>query len=137
MENLLFLHEESSFRLARYLRRKFGKKLGCDEKSLILFFKTMRLVFSFYKDVDEHSVLIGVEFCMAEDEKGETSLVSNLVLNNQAMIEFKNKPLIEAVSRMFSPKLIKDKRMLIHWNTVEEFEAKARVSKEEATKIER
>lgn len=136
MENLLFLHEESAFRLARYLRRKLGKKAGCDEKSLILFFKTMRLLFSFYKDVDEHSVLIGVEFVLNQIESEGSMLTSFLVLNDKKVIEFRNKSLNEAVLRMFSPKLSKDNKILIHWNAIEEFEAKLKVSKE-ANEIER
>lgn len=123
-DNLVFLFEDISFRLARYLRRKFGKKLGSDEKSLTMFYKALRHTLSYYKDVDEESALVGIEFLVTKLPKKDVSVNLFLVLHDRRTIEVKNSNLADAVTQMFGPKLVKDGKIFFHWKQVEEFEDK-------------
>lgn len=129
-DNLVFLFEDVSFRLARYLRRKFGKKIGSDEKSLIMFHKSLRHILNYYKDVDDESALVGIEFVVVRVPDKDASICLFLVLHDKRTIEVKNINICEAATQMFGPKLVKDGKIFFHWKQIEDFEEKVSAQEE-------
>lgn len=130
-DNLVFLHEDVALNLVKYLRRKFGKKIRSDAKSLMLFYKTLRYTLNFYKNINDKSATIGIEFVFAKSDDDNSALIKILlVLNNGTLIEIKNSNLGEAVAQMFGQKLFKEKRLFFHWSKIEEFEQKLAATEE-------
>ena len=129
--NLVFLFEDASFKLARYLRRVFGKKTGCDEKSLILLHRALRHTLSFYKDLDKDSALVGIDFSVVVKSDKTPVVCAFLILNDQRMIEVKNKDLTEAITQMFGQRLVKNGKVFFHWKMIENFEEQVYASQQE------
>ena len=130
-DNLVFIHEFSSARIAAMADRKYGKKLSprIDEESLVNFFQAVRRVLCFYNVVE--FTVVGIEFIFFKEQG---AIKAFLVCNDRSQIEIKNQYIQAAALQLFPGKFLKLGKLFIHWNEVMKFEEEQNAKKTENPK---
>lgn len=122
--NLAF-HSELSKKLLQYVQKKFiSDKVTVDEYSISLFYKLMRRLFFFYKDLE--SPIVSVDFKLNKLNSEEYDVSIHVVTNDKEEIELHDENLSKSVGNMFGKELIKakEKGLRFFLKNVEDFEKK-------------